>query len=141
MNSPDLKRLLDRVNFKDWTPVMRTNNEAYLVWWTFRRLAQGEFQQQWTRKWYVSRHATESEVVQTLLLAALQAVEHEAREDFRIDGVQAYRPHINVYALKVAAKQLDLRKEVVRSLVPPTPIGSPAEEVQKGGGRRRPFPV
>jgi hypothetical protein len=34
------------------------------------------------RKWYVSRHATMSEVVQTMLTAALASAEHQVREHF-----------------------------------------------------------
>lgn len=45
------------------------------------------------RKWYVSKHAAENEVAQTLLAASIAAAEHEIREWFTFDGVPVYRPH------------------------------------------------
>jgi hypothetical protein len=45
------------------------------------------------RKWYVSSHATISEVVQTVFLAALTAQEHELRERFRFMGRDIFNPH------------------------------------------------
>lgn len=51
----------------------------------------------WTgRKWFLSPHATKSEVVQTALKAVLTAVEHEARERFRYLGRPIFGPHFNV---------------------------------------------
>lgn len=47
----------------------------------------GEMELQRGRKWIVSRYATESEVVQTCLTAALRSAEHQVREHFK------YRPN------------------------------------------------
>jgi len=49
------------------------------------------------RKWYVSPHSTESEVVQTALKALLTAAEHEIRETFRYQGAAVFSPHFNVH--------------------------------------------
>jgi hypothetical protein len=38
------------------------------------------------RKWYVSTHATDSEIVQTMLTAALASAEHQVREHFFYAG-------------------------------------------------------
>jgi len=46
-----------------------------------------------SRKWYVSRWATESEVLQTALACVLMAAEHEMREQFLVDGRPIYGPH------------------------------------------------
>jgi hypothetical protein len=48
------------------------------------------------RKWYVSRFAIPSEVVQTALLAVLTWTEHEVREAFRYRGVAIFGPHRDV---------------------------------------------
>lgn len=45
------------------------------------------------RKWPLSYHMTRSEVVQTSLMAALAAVEHEAREKFLYKGKAIFGPH------------------------------------------------
>jgi len=63
-------------------------------------------------KWYLSRHATESEVVLTALKGVLTALEHEAREQFTYRGVALFGPHVDVRALIVCAEQQDRRREV-----------------------------
>lgn len=52
------------------------------------------------RKWGLSYHMTDSEVVQTCFKAVLTALEHEAREQFRFDGAAVMNPHYDIYALK-----------------------------------------
>ncbi len=49
------------------------------------------------RKYHVSRYATESEIVQTCLLAALQATEHEVREKFKYEDKTVFHPHFDVH--------------------------------------------
>lgn len=51
------------------------------------------------RKWFISQHATRSEVVQTVLKAILTALEHEAREHFRYKGRAIFAPHFSVDGL------------------------------------------
>ena len=48
------------------------------------------------RKFYISPYMTESEVLQTLLLAVLLFEEHEAREWFTYRGKELYGPHIDI---------------------------------------------
>jgi hypothetical protein len=57
------------------------------------------------RKWFLSAHMTRSEIVQTALMAALAAVEHEAREDFRYRGQAVFAPHFDVEALRLLASE------------------------------------
>lgn len=76
------------------------------------------------RKWALSSHMTESEVVQTALRAYLDAVEHEARESFRYRDRALFGPHISVRAHHAAARQLERR--VPRQPFPPF---RPIEEV------------
>lgn len=67
------------------------------------------------RKWRVSVHSTESEIVQTALKAFITALEHEARESFQYKGVTIFDPHFNVnelVKLREKGKQiLDLRDD------------------------------
>lgn len=54
----------------------------------------------WTgRKWLLSRHMTETEIVWTAFKAILTAIEHEARERFRYRGVAIADSHSDVAAL------------------------------------------
>ena len=56
----------------------------------------GEVGDQYGRKWYVSRFSTKSEVVQTILKAALTSAEHMVREHFRFKGASVFSPHFDV---------------------------------------------
>lgn len=51
------------------------------------------------RKWYISAHSTESEIVQTVLKAVLTYQEHETREAFRYRDVKVFSPHREMAAL------------------------------------------
>jgi len=54
----------------------------------------------WTgRKWFLSLHMTDSEIVQTCWAAAKMAMEHELRETFKWRGEPIFRPHFDILAL------------------------------------------
>ncbi len=76
----DLQSIATRVEFRDWRPRFQEKADGFLFSWL---LVDSTWKVYSTRKHYVSFHAVESEVVQTMLYAALQGVEHEAREDFK----------------------------------------------------------
>lgn len=101
---------LRRVSFLDWQPRHRflPAEDAGLVWWSF---IDRDGNSHCTRKWYISNFTCESELIQTMLLAALTAVEHEARERFKVDGVAAYGPHIAVQAHVEKAWMLETRQQ------------------------------
>lgn len=61
------------------------------------------------RKWDISSHATESEIVFTAWKAFLTFVEHEMRENFTYKGKKIFDPHIDVSALLVVCEQLQVR--------------------------------
>lgn len=69
----------------------------------------GEMERGYGRKWHISPHATDSEIVLTCLKAAITNAEHEVREDFRFMGKQVFQPHIDVYRLRDAAQFSDSR--------------------------------
>lgn len=47
------------------------------------------------RRWFVGSEVNESEVLQTMLKAALASAEHRTREWFLVDGQRIYGPHMN----------------------------------------------
>lgn len=73
------------------------------------------------RKWHVSPHATESEIVLTCLKAMLTNAEHEVREKFTYLGEHIFQPHQNVAALLEACQHSDAR---------PVPVD--ADDIQRG---------
>jgi hypothetical protein len=51
------------------------------------------------RKWYLSRHMTDDEIIKTAFAAFEGAVKHEVLEGFRINGKALFNPHTNYEAL------------------------------------------
>ena len=47
------------------------------------------------RKWYLSKYMTDDEIVKTAYGAFKMCVEHEIMENFKVDGVILFNPHIN----------------------------------------------
>lgn len=74
----------------------------------------GSVEIQHTRKWFLSEHATKSEIVQTALKCVLTSLEHRAREHFLYQGTRVFGPHFDVDELKrlADAKGEDRRVEL-----------------------------
>jgi len=51
------------------------------------------------RKWYLSDHMTDDEIVKTAFTAFKMAVEHEVMESFKFAGVTVFNPHVNYQEL------------------------------------------
>lgn len=51
------------------------------------------------RKWYISSHATNSEVIQTVFLAVKTAELHEIHENFKYKNKTVFNPHYNIEEL------------------------------------------
>lgn len=63
------------------------------------------------RKWRLSEHMTDGEIVQTAFLAMMTALEHEARELFTFQGVSVFDPHYDIYKLVELRASADAIKE------------------------------
>jgi hypothetical protein len=96
----ELLEIVRRVGFADWRfRVDEVDPGGHLfvqVEFDAPCIVSGRAQVQRGRKWLLSAHMTESEVVQTCLLAVLQATEHEARETFTYEGERVFGPHLDV---------------------------------------------
>lgn len=62
-------------------------------------------ERQFTRKWLLSEHMTNSELVQTALKCVLTSIEHEARENFTYMGAPVFGPHFDVDDLVLLCAQ------------------------------------
>ena len=60
-------------------------------------------------KAYLSPHMTDSELFQIMFGLYKGYWEHEARENFEIDGVRPFGPHISTEALISVARKVDIR--------------------------------
>ncbi len=51
------------------------------------------------RKWYLSTHMTEDEIIKTLFIAFKSVVEHEILEGFKVDEKILFNPHTSYLEL------------------------------------------
>lgn len=51
------------------------------------------------RKWYLSEHMTDDEIIKTCYAAFEACIKHETMEGFKVDGKMLFNPHINFEAL------------------------------------------
>lgn len=66
------------------------------------------------RKWRLSEYMTDTEVVATAFKAYITALEHEAREQFKFDGVPVFDSHTDVHsivAMRKLGQGLDAREQ------------------------------
>lgn len=100
-------RVLSRVNIPGFDIALRRDGDrAYLqLQWEAPDIVEfmGGFgttpTEQHGRKWMLSPHMTDGEIIQTALKAYLAVLEHEARESFTVDGCAVFGPHLDVDAL------------------------------------------
>lgn len=59
----------------------------------------GEVKEWHGRKWYLSEHMTDDEIVKTAWCALEAAVKHETMEGFKVDGIILFNPHVNYSVL------------------------------------------
>lgn len=112
----DIKDILDDVKYKNWRLIFGLNDHAnlrpYMQWEFDAPCAKtGATYKQKGRKWYLSQHMTESELVFTAFKAALTAEEHECREFFTYQRKRVMNPHISVQALLSVCNQEDVRED------------------------------
>lgn len=97
-NIHSVRDIVGRVVFKDRWFVVMAKGDGFLLQMRYKEedVVTGILAEQHTRKWYISRYATESEIVQTALKCVLTSQEHIGREGFFYRGVKVYGPHLNV---------------------------------------------
>lgn len=104
--------ILDKIQYKHWKFCPHKNGDLMyfnLLFWTPTG-ANGTLEPQHSRKWILSEHMTESEIVQTAFKAILTAEEHETREQFLYENVAVFNPHIAVSVLKAICGMQDRRQ-------------------------------
>ncbi len=103
----NISKILDGIKYKDWK---LKHKDDYIQWtWTDTCSKTGE-QKPWSgRKWKLSEHMTESELVGTAFLALNTALEHEAREFFRYNDKIVFNPHISIHVLQTVCDEEDIR--------------------------------
>lgn len=65
------------------------------------------------RKWYLSDHMTEDEIVKTCYCAFEAAVKHEIMEGFKFNGIVLFNPHVN-YKELLNILHLEVKREGIK---------------------------
>ncbi len=105
MNALDFQLIVGDLHFQNWEFNIGDMGEGFYLQVQFEapdlasvgQNAAPEIQR--GRKWYVSRHATRGEVIQTAFLAVKTAQEHELREQFTYRGRAIFGPHFDIGTL------------------------------------------
>jgi hypothetical protein len=107
------RELLDQVEFDNYSFLVRYGHGGVYLQAVFMEpdIVTGVPQLQHTRKWVLSPHMTNSEIVQTVFKLCLTSVEHRARESFKYRGKRIFGPHFDVDALCeiVSERRFDYR--------------------------------
>jgi hypothetical protein len=111
-----LTELVSKCKFRDWNIVIdkdKKSGERPYVQIQFEEIDRftGNSELQMCRKWYLSYHMTDSEVIRTVHKAIHTAMDHEVDEAFQYDGVRLFNPHHDLVFLTEFAKKrrIDIR--------------------------------
>lgn len=110
MTKHELLTIASKLSFRDWVFRIEEKGDGFLlqVRFTGKDSVTGKPELQSCRKWYISSHSTHVEVLRTAWKAVLAAIEHEAGEDFKYEGVAVYNPHLDP-RIPTEVRRLDSR--------------------------------
>lgn len=93
----DVLDIVNRIVYKDWKFRLQDKGDGWLIQATFLApdIHTGADETQYCRKFYISSHACDSEIIRTAYLAIQQAEAHEMNEQFKFDNVAIFDPHLN----------------------------------------------
>lgn len=113
----DLAKFISRVRYKDWVFLVEIRGEpdrgtvvVQPIFYAPDSRGGTDPVLQKGRKWFLSRHSCDTEIVQTLWAAVQRAELHEMQEQFLLDGAPIFNNHISVHSLKRISGEPDQRK-------------------------------
>ena len=96
---------------------LRTNGRVYIqIKYNAPCSKTGEIKEWRGRKWYLSSHMLEQEIIFTAYTAFKMAVEHEIMEGFKVDGIILINPHVN-YKRLLEISNDEIEREKVSQLL------------------------
>lgn len=103
--------IIGQTSYLDWEFHLGDMGNGFYVQVQFEAedSATGKVERQHCRKWYISKHMTETEIVDTLYKAVEAAVIHEMKENFKFKGRMIHNPHTSVGARYEACVQTEHR--------------------------------
>lgn len=117
MRRAEMQALVDACEFKPWSLVLRYHDVDRQYPYVQVRCVDGtdndtgEKASWGGRKWTLSYHMTDTEIVNTVWLAVVQATMHETAENFKVNGVALNNPHVDYHVRRgaVVSGYLDVR--------------------------------
>lgn len=110
-----MEGIIGRIEYKNWDFVFYSNG-SYLQIQFIAPCHDNPMNNslQKGRKWLISEHMTDSEIVQTAFLAIQVAEEHEMRETFKFEGQAIFGPHFDLHHLAeaISVGEVDYDKRV-----------------------------
>lgn len=100
-----IAELMDRVRFPNYIFYVNLEGDRMVMQASFEaacNVSGGEVHLQKTRKWFISEHMTDSEVIQTMFKLVMTSEEHEIREKFLYRDKPIFGPHYDVDVLHAA---------------------------------------
>jgi stalled ribosome rescue protein Dom34 len=99
--------ILMNIQYKDWMFIVDERDDCFTLQIQFDEecIVTGEVERQYCRKWFLSKHMTNNEIVRTAFMAVEKAEFHELCEKFRYMGQLINNPHIDL--IKVASGVVD----------------------------------
>ena len=100
--------LLRDVRYTDHVFTVRAGHGGTFLqacYWEADSTNPGILEPQFTRKWLLSPHMTDSEIVFTAFKCCLTSAEHRCRENFHFRDQQIMSPHLSIYDLVVLCEK------------------------------------
>lgn len=99
MSLHEIELIVKQVAYRDWKFVVRTDDNRPYLQIEFMAAdshnPDGPVELQKSRKWWLSHHMCENEIVRTCYKALKTAVEHEVDENFTYMCEKIFNPHMN----------------------------------------------
>jgi hypothetical protein len=94
----EVEQIVNNISYKNWKLRVLEKGDGFLLQVLFvaKDIKTGLDQEQRCRKWYISSHCCNSEIVRTAFKAIEAAELHELHENFQYKGRRVFDPHIDV---------------------------------------------
>jgi hypothetical protein len=91
-----IEEIVAKVSYKNWIFTISSKGDGFLLQASFTApdSKTGQVCIQRCRKWYISSHACEGEIVRTVYKAVEAAELHELQENFKFCGQSIFGPHL-----------------------------------------------
>lgn len=102
-----IQELIKRIEYKDWVFKVEDRADCFTLQIVFKDkcIVTGEIEEQYCRKWFLSKYMTDNEIIRTAFTAVEKAEYHELCEKFKFDNKLINNPHLDV--LKISQGVID----------------------------------